>query len=220
MDRDRDIWQIPRGLSARDCLVIATADPSPTQFWSIQLWIVHPESEQRFLIDHIRQKMTAADFLDYKMSDGRYTGVMEDWQRLSESLGFPIQYWIVEANAAQRFMLQYDTVKTWRAMHSVEIIPHNTNAVNKTDEGLGVTVLQSHYRFGRVRLPGKGEGKVRAIKLIDEVTRYPNGTRTDDCVMAQWFLEWNLPNLYLPKAASASSWRPSWVKSATLNMRL
>ena len=220
VDKDRDIWQIPRGLTARDCLVVATADPSPTQFWSIQLWIVHPESEQRFLIDHIRQKMTAADFLDYKMSEGRYTGVMEDWQRLSESLGFPIQYWVVEANAAQRFMLQYDTVKTWRGMHSVEIIPHNTNAVNKTDESLGVTVLQSHYRFGRVRLPGKGEGKVRSLKLIDEVTRYPNGTRTDDCVMAQWFLEWNLPNLYLPKAAAASSWRPSWVKSATLNMRL
>lgn len=219
VDRDRDIWQIPRGLSARDCIVVATADPSPTQFWSIQLWVVHPESQQRFLIDHIRQKMTAADFLDYKMNEGRYTGVMEDWQRLSESMGFPIQYWVVEANAAQRFMLQYDTVKTWRSMHSVEIIPHNTNAVNKTDEGLGVTVLQSHYRFGRVRLPGKGEGKIRSLKLIDEVTRYPNGTRTDDCVMAQWFLEWNLPHLYVPKTASVSSWRPTWVKSAPSTVR-
>jgi hypothetical protein len=116
-------------------------------------------------------------------------------------------------------MLQYDTVKTWRGMHSVEIIPHNTNSVNKTDEDLGVTVLQSHYRFGRVRLPYKGEAKLRSIKLIDEVTRYPNGTRTDDCVMAQWFLEWNLPNLYMPKTGASTTWRPSWVKKQPMTLR-
>jgi hypothetical protein len=220
IDRDRDIWDIPRGISARDCLVIATADPSPTNYWAIQCWLYHPDSGQRFLLDLIRQKMEASAFLDYNVVEGRYTGIMEDWQNLSEGIGFPIQYWIVENNAAQRFMLQYDHVKIWRQMRGVEIIPHNTNSVNKTDETLGVTVLQSHYRYGRVRLPGKGEGKVRSLKLIDEVTKYPNGTRTDDCVMAQWFLEWNLPNLYLPKTAVRSAHRPSWVKNARLNLRL
>jgi hypothetical protein len=217
IDKDRDAWEIPRGLSARDCLVIATADPSPTMFWSVQCWLYHPESNQRFLLCLLRQKMEASTFLDYKVNEGRYTGIMEDWQNLSEALGFPIQYWIVENNAAQRFMLQYDTVKTWRQMRGVEIIPHNTNAINKTDETLGVTVLQSHYRFGRVRLPGKGEGKIQALKLIDEVTKYPNGTRTDDCVMAQWFLEWNIPNLYLPKMVAPTQWRPSWAKTARPN---
>jgi len=196
---------------------VATADPSPSMFWSVQCWLYHPESNQRFLLSLIRQKMEASTFLDYKVAEGRYTGIMEEWQNLSESLGFPIQYWIVENNAAQRFMLQYDTVKTWRQMRGVEIIPHNTNIINKTDETLGVTVLQSHYRFGRVRLPGKGEGKTQALKLIDEVTKYPNGTRTDDCVMAQWFFEWNIPNLYLPKTAAATQWRPSWVKNARPN---
>ena len=220
VDKDREAWQLPRGISTSDCLVIATADPSPTQFWSIQCWLYHPESQQRFLLDLIRKRMGASDFLDYNLNDGRYTGVMEDWQNLSESLGYPIQYWIVEANAAQRFMLQYDYVKQWRMLRSVEIIPHNTNSINKTDEELGVTVLRNHYRFGRVRLPGRGEGKIASMKLIDEVTRYPNGTRTDDCVMAQWFLEWNLPNLYLPKTAAASTWRPSWVKSAPSSLRL
>jgi hypothetical protein len=158
--------------------------------------------------------MQASEFLDYNINSGQYTGVMEEWQNLSESLGFPIQYWIVESNAAQRFMLQYDYVKQWRSARSVEIIPHNTNAINKQDETLGVTVLQPHYKFGRVRLPGKGEGKVRSMKLIDEVTRYPNGTRTDDCVMAQWFLEWNLPNLYITKTSTTPAWRPSWVKTS------
>jgi hypothetical protein len=219
IDRDRDIWDIPRGISARDCLVIATADPSPTNFWAVQCWLYHPESGQRFLLDLIRQKMEASAFLDYNINEGRYTGIMEEWQNISEGIGFPIQYWIVESNAAQRFMLQYDSVKNWRQMRGVEIIPHNTNHINKTDETLGVTVLQSHYRFGRVRLPGKGEGKVRSLKLIDEVTKYPNGTRTDDCVMAQWFLEWNIPNLYLPRTAVATVHRPTWVKNARLNRR-
>ena len=215
MDKDRDIWQIPRGISASECLMVATADPSPTNYWAIQCWLYHPESQQRFLIDLIRQKMEASKFLDYNIHDGKYTGVMEEWQNLSESMGYPIQYWIVESNAAQRFMLQYDYVKQWRQMRSVEIIPHNTNGINKSDEALGVTVLQPHYRFGRVRLPGRGEGKVRSMKLIDEVTKYPNGSRTDDCVMAQWFLEWNIPNLYMPKSVSAPAWRPTWVKSST-----
>jgi len=215
IDHERDRWEIPRGLSPHDCLVVATADPSPTQFWSIQCWLYHPESEQRFLLDHIRQKMEAPEFLEYNHNEGRFEGVMEEWQHLSEGLGFPIQYWIVEQNAAQRFMLQYDNVKRWRQLRGVEIIPHSTN-VNKSDSDYGVTTISQHWKFGRVRLMGKGEGKVRSMKLIDEVTRYPHG-RTDDCVMAEWFFEWNLPNLYIPKTQAVKAWRPQWVKNAQYN---
>ena len=217
IDKDRDVWQIPPGISAGDCLVVATADPSPTNFWAIECWIYHPDSGQRFLLDLERKKMTASEFLDFNLNQGQYTGIMEQWQNMSEGIGFPIQYWIVESNAAQRFMLQYDYVKQWRMARGVDVIPHNTNAINKNDEQLGVTALQPHYKFGRVRLPGKGEGKVRSMRLIDEVTRYPHGTRTDDCIMAQWFLEWNLPNLYIPKT-TVKTWRPSWVKNANLNL--
>ena len=170
------------------------------------------------MLDLVRQKMEAPEFLDYDFNQGKYVGIMEEWQHLSEGLGFPIQYWIVEENAAQRFMLQYDAVKKWRQIRGVEIIGHNTNR-NKADAELGVTTISQHYRFGRVRLMGKGEGKVRSMKLIDEVTRYPHG-RTDDCVMAQWFFEWNLPNLYAPKTQSVKAWRPNWVKNTALsNMR-
>jgi len=217
IDKERDVWQIPAGIVAGDCLVVATADPSPTNFWAIECWIYHPDSGQRFLLDLERKKMTASEFLDFNLNSGQFTGIMEQWQNMSEGIGFPIQYWIVESNAAQRFMLQYDYVKQWRMARGVDVIPHNTNAINKNDEQLGVTALQPHYKFGRVRLPGKGEGKVRSMRLIDEVTRYPHGTRTDDCIMAQWFLEWNLPNLYIPKA-TVKTWRPSWVKNSNLNV--
>jgi len=215
IDKDRDRWEIPGGLSPHDCFVVATADPSPTNYWSIQCWLYHPASEQRFLLDLIRTKMEAPEFLEFNVTEARFTGVMEEWQQLSEGIGFPIQAWVIEQNAAQRFMLQYDHVKRWQAFRGVQIIPHNTTS-NKSDPAYGVTTISQHYKFGRVRLMGKGEGKTRSMKLIDEVTRYPKG-RTDDCVMAQWFFEWNLPHLYMPKTKPVQAWRPNWVKNTTLS---
>ena len=215
IDKDRDRWEIPPGLNPADCMVVATADPSPTNFWSIQCWLYHPESQQRFLLDLIRKKMEAPEFLEYNYNIGEFTGVMEEWQRLSTSLGFPIQTWVIEQNAAQRFMLQYDHFKRWRQLNGVEVIPHNTNT-NKSDANYGVTTISQHWRFGRVRLMGKGEGKVRSMHLIDEVTKYPHG-RTDDCVMAEWFFEWNIPNLYQPKTQKVQAWRPNWVRQTQLS---
>jgi hypothetical protein len=218
IDKERDRWEIPRGLNPADCMVVATADPSPTNYWSIQCWLYHPESQQRFLLDLIRKKMEAPEFLEYDYNRGEFTGIMEEWQRLSTSLGFPIQWWIIEQNAAQRFMLQYDHFKRWRQLNGVEVVPHNTTS-NKSDPDYGVTTISQHWRFGRVRLMGRGEGKTRSMHLIDEVTKYPHG-RTDDCVMAEWFFEWNIPNLYQPKTRQVQAWRPQWVRSTQLaNLR-
>jgi len=218
IDKERDRWEIPPGINPADCMVVATADPSPTNYWSIQCWLYHPESQQRFLLDLIRKKMEAPEFLEYNYNLSEFTGVMEEWQRLSTSLGFPIQTWVIEQNAAQRFMLQYDHFKRWRQLNGVEVIPHNTNT-NKSDANYGVTTISQHWRFGRVRLMGKGEGKTRSMHLIDEVTKYPHG-RTDDCVMAEWFFEWNIPNLYQPKTRQVQAWRPKWVRSTQLaNLR-
>jgi hypothetical protein len=137
---------------------------------------------------------------------------MNEWQNTSEALGFPISTWIVEANAAQRFLLQYDHVRQWRGRHNVDIIAHTTSR-NKSDSEYGVETIAPHYRFGRVRLPYKNEGKIISMKLIDEVTHYPYG-RTNDCVMAHWFFEWNLPNIYTPTHGRKSvAWRPSWLRT-------
>ena len=37
------------------------------------------------------------------------------------------------------------------------------------------------------------------------------GSRTDDCVMAQWFVEHNLEKIYMPMSEPIRQWRPSWV---------
>ena len=197
-DADRGACQLPTGLTGQ-VISVATADPSPTKFWSIQWWAYHPDSEQRFLLDLVRQGMEAPDFLDWDYNSGSFTGVMEEWPQRSVDLGIPITHWIVEANAAQRFILQYDHARRWIAKRSVQVLPHQTHR-NKADEEFGVQTMAPHYRFGRVRLPGKqnNPGRMAAMKLVDEVTKWPEGS-TDDCVMAAWFFEYQLPNIHTPK---------------------
>jgi hypothetical protein len=201
-DANRGACELPKGLSGQ-LFSVATCDPSPTKFWAIEWWVYHPDSEQRFLMDLDRRAMEAPDFLDWDYNQGCFTGVMEDWQDRSERLGIPISHWVFEANAAQRFVLQFDHAKRWQRKRGVNVIPHQT-ARNKADDDFGVQTLAPHWQFGRVRLPGKqnNRGRMAAMKLVDEVTReWPRSTGTTDCLMAEWFFEYTLPSIYSPDVA-------------------
>ena len=209
VDYERGLWQIPESVSFRDSIVYATADPSPSMYWSIQCWVYHYPTERRILIGHERKKMRANEFLD-RSEGGKFEGIMQEWQARSVEIGFPISYWIIEANAAQKFILQYNHVKDWRIAWGVEIIPHTTG-LNKADPNYGVWVMSSLYRLGKVRLPMKhGDAAVASLKLIEEAIVYDHG-RTDDCIMAQWMGEWNLPNLIVPDTYDVAPDRPAWV---------
>jgi len=214
VDRERTACELPPGL-AGDLLSVVTVDPSPAKLWSIQWWVVRCDAgtvQERYFMDHLHQRMDASSFLDWIESRKTFTGIAEEWQQRSIHLGWPITYWIVEANAAQKFMLQFEATKRWLAHHRIALIPHTTYQ-NKTDPDYGVeAALKSVYRHGLVRLPmkGPGPGYLASVKLIDEVTHWP-AWKSDDCVMAQWFLEWHLPRIaplgkLLPKAR-----RPSWL---------
>ena len=215
-DSDRDLWEMPRNLPGTP-LIIATADPSPTKFWALQVWAYVPETGFRYLLESYRQKMDAPTFLDWNHSEGVFTGIAEEFQQKSVAMGYPITHWVVEANAAQKFILQYDHFQRWSAQRSVNLIPHYTHARNKGDPDYGVQMLSGLYRHGLIRLPGKQRTDARphALLLVGEVTKWTadgKGARTDDCVMAQWFMEHNLPNITVPKGTVQPSWRPSWVK--------
>lgn len=210
IDKDRDAWQLPPGLDITECTVIATADPSPTNWWAVELWIYSPKFNERFLIALHRAKMEAPDFLDFNLGTQQFTGIMNEWQEASRTGGFPIEYWIWEQNAAQRFFLQYDLVKRWASVNGVQILGHNT-ARNKADDDLGVSSIREHYQYGRVRLPGKGDGKLQALRLIEEVTKYGH-FRTNDTVMAHWFFEWNLPYLHRTRRTVQRQSRPTWLQ--------
>lgn len=203
----------PPGL-APPVVSYATADPSPTKYWSIQWWLYQPATNQRFLIDLLRQTMDSPDFLDWNENARNWFGVMQDWQLRSKELGYPISHWIVENNAAQRFILQHDHVRRWQRHHQVQIVAHSTHR-NKTDPDFGVQMLKNLYRFGQIRLPGgKLHGRIAALKLVDEVTRYPQ-TATDDCMMAQWFGEFAIANGALHHVFDhepVQVRRPSWMR--------
>lgn len=214
LDRSRSLLQWPEGKELSDHLISAiSVDPSPTKFWGIQWWIYDPSTEYRYLMDLHRAAMDAPDFLD-RLQDGRYVGIAEEWVARAHDMGFPVNTVIVEQNAAQRFLLQYEYVKDWTALHGLSMIPHNTTHSNKADEHFGVQTLRPHYRFGRIRLP-YGDAYTKAIvdQLIDEVVVWPEG-RTDDQVMSQWMFEWNLPNLTsaMDRAPTKKSNVPSWLR--------
>jgi hypothetical protein len=51
------------------------------------------------------------------------------------------------------------------------------------------------------------------MKLVDEVTHYPD-TLTTDCVMSQWFGEYWLPTMVPDLEALPVMKRPSWMKGS------
>lgn len=205
----RSIAQIPQGLSGKK-LSIVTVDPAPAKFWSIQWWLyVEPDHVDhlmgfRYLLDMYRGRMDGPDLLDWNTDLREHTGLLAEWQARAKRLHAPISHLIVEKNGAQRFLMQYSWFKQWCSINSVALRPHNTQT-NKLDEEFGVETIKNHYRFGRVRLPGSPNGQRTMAPLIKELTTYPDSTTTD-CVMANWFMEYQLqflvpaesppPNLY------------------------
>lgn len=214
-DKDRAYHTLPKSLSA-DTYSVCTVDPSPTNYWSIQWWLYDQSTEYRYLMDLIRNRMDASQFLDYNPDADpthRFTGVLEDLWQVSNKLGRPFKILIIERNGAQRFLGQLDYFKRWCAIRGVSYYPHDT-MMNKSDEKYGVQILSTHYRHGRVRLPNIQQhgdmGFAITRQLVSEVTVWPNGA-TDDCVMAQWFLEWWLPRIATPLGEVLPRHnRPSW----------
>lgn len=209
-DRDRDLGEIPRNFSATASSV-CTVDPGPANFWAIIWWLYDPVSETRVMVDFLNTRMKGSDLLDWSHERGVFTGVMEEWRVRSALAGRPITSWIIEVNAAQRFLLQYDHIRRWRTLYGVDVIPHTTGQ-NKIDASLGISTLSSQFGAGRYRLPWR-EGLTRSTMkpYIDELTRYPYH-RTDDLVVSTWFLEWHLPRLRTAALVVPSRKRPSWLR--------
>ena len=208
IDVDRRPGYIPTNLSP-PIISICSVDPSPTQFWAIQWWLYQPKTNLRYLVDLERIKLTAEELLGYATSTGEFYGLMEEWQNRSWDLGYPISHWIVEINAAQRFLLAHDFVRKWQARHHANIVPHTTSR-NKLDDNLGVeAMLPPLWRAGSVRLPTMRENW-KTLAFIDEMTSWSRDKKHGtDLVMAHWFSELHMPQLS-PQKAPPKLWRPSW----------
>lgn len=209
IDVDRQPGYIPEGLK-HPWISIAAVDPSPTNFWAF-IWIIYqPELDLYHVVDIERVRLSAEEVLGYNTQTGEYTGLMEQWQERSYDMGYPISHWVVEINAAQRFLLAHDFVRRWQSTNRVNVVPHTTTR-NKIDEKLGVeALLPPIIRTGAIRFPSM-RGNWKTLAALDELTKWTrdkkNGT---DIVMATWMAVLNLPNLTTLKAPPRQ-WRPSWL---------
>lgn len=226
-DTDRPVGQLPQFVpSGAFCVRYMTVDPSPTKWWAIMDWLyvlpddgTEPLAGYRYLIDMHRAKMGANEFLDYSRAQDAYIGLAEEWVTRSKNSGWPISHLIMEKNAAQRWAMQYEFFRSWAQTRGVQVLQHETMS-NKTDETYGVwATLPNAYRNGRVRLPGDfaTNARISVYPLVAEVTTYPAGA-TDDCVMSQWFGEYNLQHLVHQRRHIATIYRdmPSWARNMEL----
>lgn len=213
-DDGRAAWELPKNL-VTPTHIFVSVDPSPTVYWAIEAWAYNQPTEQLFLLDLHRAVMGAPEFLDWNPQTNTFSGIAEEWQQLSRDKGLPITHWIIEANAAQRFLLQYEFVRQWQRERRTIIVPHQTQR-NKTDPEFGVQSIAPLWRHGLVRLPtGKGLryelARLNSLKLVDEVTRYPESAY-DDCVMAMWMGVYNLQRIFRrPAQQTRRQRRPSWL---------
>lgn len=181
-DSTRSVWDFPR-----DCRVMCTLDPSPTQWAVAECWAYVPSEDKRYLVAVHRQR---------RMQAPAYLALMKDWTLKCRAAGHdPI--WIVEINAAQRWMLQSTEYMQLRYEIGLSVQPHTTHR-NKTDPMYGVQQLGPTYEYGKINLPwGDPTSRKQVQPLIEELITYPAG-ETDDAVMAQWFMEYNVRKLNMP----------------------
>lgn len=197
-DRDRGFFEWPPDTNLVDYVVV---DPSVANYWAIEWWAVNPETRVRHLIWGARKKMnpgTETGFLDWDDVKHCHVGIMEELQQKSGLLGHPIRIWVVEQNAAHKYLFRTNAYKLWRQKWPlVSVIEHQTQK-NKADPDFGVeALLPMVYKTGMARLPAK-HGDLDARNYMrakrDELTKYPF-SRTDDTVMANWFGEYNLERI-------------------------
>ena len=210
IDVDRRAGYIPVGL-ADPVISVASVDPSATMYWGVQWWLYQPDTKLRYLIDLERTKLTAEDLLGFDTQTGTFHGLMEQWQERSVTLGRPITHWVVEVNAAQRYLLAHQFVRDWCSSRNVTIVAHTTTR-NKLDENLGIeALLPVLWRTGQVRLPSMA-GNWKSLALLDEMCKWTRDKKSGtDLVMAHWFAELHMPSLVAHKSPPRQ-WRPSWVK--------
>jgi len=196
---DRVFGDHPEGVSG--LVDYAVVDPSPTRFWAVEWWAYHPETRFNYLIWGDRRKMPAGTergLLDWDGDQGRFVGLMEELQRRSVASGHPIRVWVLETNAAQRWLLQFDAYRRWRRRWpDVAVLTHETQR-NKLDPRYGVSMLSTRYRTGFKRLPNKPAQDLAGLNFmrvfVRELTTHPH-SETDDTVMADWMGEFNLPRI-------------------------
>lgn len=205
LNRNRVLGQVPASWPNR-LLSLATVDPSGTQYWAVQWWVVSHELNARALMRLFDRKMSADHLLDW--NGDRFTGLLEELWQESVRVGQPITHVVVEINAGQRYLIQTNTARKWRELRRVVIVPHTTSR-NKLDPELGLNILKEPFRSGWVDLP---YGDVAARGQVDLLAKQlTNLSDRDDQKMGCWFMELWMHKLRPRRNDTPRLPRPSWL---------
>ena len=93
-DKDRGFWEWPQtaeGEGIPDLVDYAAVDVAASGWWAVEHWACANAMAPRYLINGIRRKMGAGDLLDWRHSESKFTGIMEDWTQKSHDMGHPIR---------------------------------------------------------------------------------------------------------------------------------
>lgn len=210
-DNERNVMEIPPHLQDGDGWSFVTVDPSPTEYWAVMWWIYDPDTDRRYLINLWRQRMNPEDFISLDLNTFDWGGLVPDLTRTANILRAPITHWIVEVNAAQRWLLSQPHVQRWQEQTGQVFIPHTTS-VNKRDPKFGFESIGDLFRQGMIRLPySTPTARLQMGYLVQEALAYPDGD-TDDVLMATWFQKLAIENHYTPRQQGMYRYaRPMWL---------
>lgn len=200
-DTQRVMGLVPEHLRNREVAwSFVTVDPSPTEWWGIIWWVYDPSSDNRLVVDLIRERLPVERFLTMDLDSKKFSGVMADLYQASKDQGLPIDTCVFEVNTAQRWALQQPHIQRWSALTGVRFVPHTTSR-NKNDVDYGLESIADLFRQGKIRLPyGDMNSSRKSALLVEEGLMYPEADTTD-LLMSTWFGKLAVENLYRPYAA-------------------
>lgn len=212
-DEDRHFWDIPTDEMGKSLLPpssfgYVTVDPSIVNQWGLMAWVYVPDDTAvrsltgsgtglRYLLNVDNpSNMDAPKFLEFHPVTRLYTGIIQDWYDEYQKMGIPLKWVIFEEAGAQRWALQYETIRRWYGYRNIQVIGHKTHGWNKPDEKLGIGMLKTPYRHGLIRLPGRAKETTPMKALIHQLTKYSDTFRgKTDLLMSNWFGESNLQHM-------------------------
>jgi hypothetical protein len=146
--------------------------------------------------------------LDIRRTQEGLRGAMTTLRELAQ-MHSPIDYLVMELNSPTKVYPEDRDFQGIMDEFDIRFLMHKTN-VNKADLELGVDSLGIDAELGRISLPWGTLAAREATKLIiDEGLVYPAG-RSDDLLMALWFIKWQQKNLAKDrrrKMRQAGAWR-------------
>lgn len=183
---------------------ILAVDPGPTKFTGMVLAdVFYPPADQR-----IPFGQTPFYCAIIKVVRGRYN-LREMVGEVKEIVtSYYPDHLIFEINAAQRWFFQDLEFMALRNELNLSVIPHTTGA-KKTDPDFGIQSLASDFEQGRIRLcAGDSAGRGQSNLLLEEAYAYPSPLKTNDILMALWFIKFN--HRGLSAKAEAPKLRQEW----------